>query len=617
MIDPATKAATAALSNIVDDLYNFLKSKAKYTLNKRNVTRKLPTLFSRMQNVRFIKTLWQFDTAVDVELFYCDSHVIPPQTKRGRSRRKKIDKVSDFGKARNILVKGIAGQGKSIFLRHLCIKEFEAGERIPVFIELRRILKNETIVDHISRYLDILDLPIDASLFKVLLQSGKFVFFLDGFDEVQEEHKQHTLNELENLCAYSGNSPFTITTRPNTSIEMSPYFDVFILDDLRGREYETVIKKLASSRSYANTLIKAISANKDEVLPLLSNPLLITLLIISYKSYQRLPEKLSDFYDSIFFVLLRRHDGTKPGFTRPRRCKINDNQYREIFDTLCFEAGKSDKPFFDYRVMCELIEKSIGRMNLIEDADRYLKDIIDVTCLILHEGNEYRFIHKSVQEYYAASFIKNRPENLAKDFYTACMSDYLTSSKWEQELGFLSEIDKYRYSKHYLLPLCRKWLNIDNDNDLVSGCPSTTKELIKHTVGLFIIGLGSRSPDCVYSFQLNTLGQILDEVNYLDFMDLDFCDLLSKIKNKSIFVDKELLKLNYLESKIKVPRTENNEHDFITEITVEQIKDEGYYVNEITSLATRIINDIYSIWREAYSYVNREESFDITADIGF
>ena len=612
MIDPATKAATAAFSNVVDDLYNFLKSKAKYTLNKRNVTRRLPTLFSHMQNVRFVKTLWQFDTAVDVESFYCDSHVMTPQTKGEKGRRRRIDKVSDFGNVGNILVKGIAGQGKSIFLRHLCIKEFESGERIPVFIELRRILKNETIFDHISRYLDILDLPIDTNLFKVLLQSGKFVFFFDGFDEIREEHKQRALNELENLSAYSGTSPFIITTRPNTSIEMSPSFDVFTLADLKGREYKTVINKLAGSRSYANTLIKAISANKAEVLPLLSTPLLITLLIISYKSDQKLPEKLSDFYDSIFFVLLRRHDGTKPGFIRPRRCKINDNQYREIFDTLCFESKKLDKHFFDYRVMYELIKKSIERMNLIEDADCYLRDIIDVTCLVLHEGNEYRFIHKSVQEYYAASFIKNRPDKLSNNFYTVCMSDYFTSAKWDQELSFLSEIDKYRYSKYYLLPLCRKWLNVDNDNDLINGCPSTTKELIKHTVGLFVIGLVSSSSGCVHSFHLHTLGQILDEVNYLDLMDLDLCDLLSRIKEKSISVDKELLKRNCWESKIKASRTENNE----SRITVEQIKDEGYYVNEITSLATRIINAIYSIWRETYLYVDREDSFDITADIG-
>jgi len=193
MVDPITSAfsakfATAALSKVVDDLYDFLKSEAKYTLNKRTVRRKLATLSSRMHNVRFVKTLWQLDTAVDVESFYCNSHVMTPQIKGRRSRRRKVDKVSDFGKVGNILVKGIAGQGKSIFLRHLCIKEFEAGKRIPVFIELRRILKNETVLDHIWRYLDILDLPMDAKLFKALLKSGKFVFLLDAFDEIQEEN---------------------------------------------------------------------------------------------------------------------------------------------------------------------------------------------------------------------------------------------------------------------------------------------------------------------------------------------------------------------------------------------------------------------------------------------
>jgi len=421
------------------------------------------------------------------------------------------------------------------------------------------------------------------------------------------------LNELENLSAYSGNSPFIITTRPNTCIEWSTSFNVFTLDDLRGREHKTVINKLAGSHSYARTLIKAISANEDEVLPLLSTPLLITLLIISYKSYQTLPENLSDFYDSIFSVLLRRHDGTKPGFIRTRRCKINDNQYREIFDTLCFQANKLNRPFFDYRVMYSLIKKSIQRMNLREDAESYLRDIMDVTCLLLNEGNEYRFIHKSVQEYYAASFIASRPDKVSKIFYNACLSNYSISAKWEQELGFLSEIDKYRYSKYYILPLCRKWLNVDNDTDLIDGCPSTTNELIKHTVGFFIIGLDSSAPECFRSFQLNTLGQILSELTYLRFMEFDLCDLLSKIKGKAITVDKELLKRNYFESRIETPRKENKKYTYIT---VQQIKDEGYCVNTITSLATRIINDIYSIWKDSYSYVDREDSFDMTADIG-
>ncbi|MFC1986389.1 hypothetical protein ACFLWC_05295 [Chloroflexota bacterium] len=112
MVEPVTgtmvgTAATKMFLNVIDDLYNFLKSKAGYTISKRKVANKLPTLFSRMQNVRFVKTLWQFETPVDVESFYCASHVNTPRTKGKTIRRLRIDKLADFGKVRNIVVRGM------------------------------------------------------------------------------------------------------------------------------------------------------------------------------------------------------------------------------------------------------------------------------------------------------------------------------------------------------------------------------------------------------------------------------------------------------------------------------------------------------------------------------
>jgi len=468
----AAMALTKIGSNVIDDLYNLLKSKAVQPINKRNVIRKLPTLSSRMHSVRFIKTLWQFETAVDVESFYCSPHIIFPTTKGRKSAiRKRIDTISLFGKKRNILIRGIAGQGKSILLRHLCIKEFELGERIPIFIEFRRIQKNESLFNHISSFLDILDLPIDETLFKILLQSGKFIFFLDGFDEIWEEQQLKILSELEYLSSVSQNSQFIITSRPNISIEMSSCFDVFTLDDLKGDEYKTVIRKLASSRNYANLLIKEISSNEANITELLCNPLMVTLLIILYKSYQVIPDKLTDFYDSLFQVLLSRHDGTKPGFKRERRCLINDKQYREIFDSVCFEAGKIIQYIFDYSTIYGLVGKSTGLLDINVDPDKYLRDIVEVTCLILKEGEEYRFIHNSVQEYFAASFIRNRPDISVRKFYLACLNNYNTYINWMQEIEYLSEIDRYRYIKHYFIPLSMKFLNVNDDIELINGPP--------------------------------------------------------------------------------------------------------------------------------------------------
>lgn len=615
MVLAATTAAVEAagkklLSNVIDDLYTFVKEKAQLNINKRNVARKLPTLISRMQNVRLVKTLWQVDAAVDLESFYCDSHIIFP-IKKDKIRRK-IDKVPDFGLIKNIVIRGIAGQGKSIFLRHLCIKEFEAGQRIPIFIELRRIQQNETLFDHIFRFLDILDLPIEDKLFKILLQSGKFIFFFDAFDEIPETKKQSVLNELEQLATSSENTQLLVTTRPNTAIEMVPIFNVLILDDLKEKEYQTVIIKLTDSKEYANNLIKTIGAHKAHIAELLCNPLLVTLLLISYKSFQKLPEKLSDFYDSIFFILLSRHDGTKPGFIRPRRCAINDNLYREIFDAFCFESKKLTKSYLNYQEIFKLIEISIKRANGNVDADGYLKDIKDVTCLILQEGEEYRFIHKSVQEYYAASFIKNRPEDSTRGFYNKCLIDFSTALKWQQELGFLAEIDQYRYNKYYLIPLCHKWLNVDNNSKLLKAHPKITTELTKYVIGGFILSL-KWDEDHLGGLNLDTLSQILDEMNYLDdFFNLNYYHLCKQIIDGKISIDKKLMRRNYYISKLKrFSKPDPGEFD----IVVEQVIKEGYLIDEFNSISEKIVNHIYRIWKQAYSYVSREDSFNITEEI--
>ncbi len=625
MVDPissslTTLTATKLLGRAVDDLYDFLKDKVSLTIDKKRVQRRIPALADRINSFRMVKTLWQIERPVDVEEFYCTSHVLIPTTvklsqigRQTHKKRMKIDCVSDFGNIGNIVISGIAGQGKSIFLRHLFIREFELGRRIPIFIELRKIEKDESLLDHISRFLDILDLGIDSRLSRILARSGKFIYFLDAYDEVPEIQKQRTLSELEYLAGTSPGSQFIVTTRPDSGIEMSSLFTVVNLDDLINNEYLGVIRKLSADVQFANTLIKSIRGHKATLCDLLCTPLLITLLIIQYNSFQKLPEQMSDFYESIFDVLLRRHDRSKPGFVRQRLCSINDNQYREIFNAFCFETQKIDKSQFSLAEIQNAISKAMQIVNADEDSLNFLKDITNITCLLLHEGDEHRFIHKSVQEYYAASFIKNRPDNLPKNFYHACMSDYFISNKWKQELGFLSEIDKYRYSKYYLLPLCHKYLNVNNDNDLINGCPDITEELIRNTVGFHIVGLKNNINNSFAYYHCNTLEQILDEGNYLELMNLDYTDLFSRIKEKTISVNKELLKGNYSDLVTSHPRTKNDEY---ISITVEQIKKEGYYVDEITSLATRIVNDIYLIWRETYSYIDREDSFNITADIG-
>ena len=85
-----------------------------------NTENKAKKLFVKIDKVRKVKTLWQVDKAVDIKSFFCEPHILY------HGNRYRIDSVADLLVfSRNLLIEGAAGQGKSIFLRHLCAKELE------------------------------------------------------------------------------------------------------------------------------------------------------------------------------------------------------------------------------------------------------------------------------------------------------------------------------------------------------------------------------------------------------------------------------------------------------------------------------------------------------------
>ena len=196
---------------------------------------------------------------------------------------------------------------------------------------------------------------------------------------------------------------------------------------------------------------------------MLSTPLMVTLLVMSYKSYQKLPSNLAEFYDELFQTLLQRHDGTKPGFTRGRSCKLDDAQYRILFEALCIVTKIAGSQSFTYNEFYNYTSKSMENEKLIASPQEYLDDIVKITCLIIRDGQEYRFIHKTVQEYYTSSFIRGRPEAWAERFYFKSLNSTMHIT-WSKELEFLSEIDTFRFRKYLKLPGILNILEITMDD---------------------------------------------------------------------------------------------------------------------------------------------------------
>ena len=86
-----------------------------------------------------------------------------------------------------------------------------------------------------------------------------------------------------------------------------------------------------------------------------------------------------------------------------------------------------------------------------------LSDLSKNLCLILKDGLEYTFIHKSIQEFYYASFVYNQPE-MKIEFYKDCDNGFIANKS--NILNFLESMDTYYFYKYYSIPVFTEFVRI-------------------------------------------------------------------------------------------------------------------------------------------------------------
>ncbi|MCP4552956.1 MAG: hypothetical protein GY834_13155, partial [Bacteroidetes bacterium] len=128
---------------------------------------------------------------------------------------------------------------------------------------------------------------------------------------------------------------------------------------------------------------------------------------------------------------------------------------------------------------------------------------------------------------------RTRSEKVAKKFYEALIPRNHSIFDFNQELTFLSEIDRYRYSKYYKIPKIAQLLKIDA-NKFSSKCPRYTvatmaricddcniefelpidhKFFSKHVTGMFV-------PEILPFLEDRNRGIIVDTIFWGDYTEV-------------------------------------------------------------------------------------------------
>lgn len=399
-----------------------------------------------LRTIEFVPTIFRKEEPDKVSSFYHETKV---KKKREKSHSLLVNSYDDFKSHQAIVVEGIVGQGKSILLRYLHNKELNKGFTLPIFIELKEadsdIPIKELIIDFIHEKLG---LRCNEALFDTLLELGLFSFFFDGFDEVAYKERAKLVQFIGWINTRCSHSRIIVTTRPGNEVQQAQGFEVFYICPLSEEEQIDFVKKLNDNYPEVfqqDFLIKNISSLSPKLRKILGTPLILSLFAMVYRNQVKIPESHSEFYQKLFDTLVSEHDGLKVGFTRPTKSKVRAEELKLIIENIAYslmlEKKSSKEDFIIF------IKQALSDLNIRADSEKVLWDIIKNTCLVQVDNHKYRFIHETIEFYFAASYLKNNADDEdASHFYSSCKENW---SHWFDVLLFLEDIDKIRYSKHF------------------------------------------------------------------------------------------------------------------------------------------------------------------------
>lgn len=314
----------------------------------------------------------------------------------------------------NIMVLGSGGIGKSMLMRHLFVNTQHRGSYIPVLVELRKMSsvdKSDSLLKMIHSCIEEFDVRLDQTQFEYSLRSGKYLLLFDGLDEVKEGIRDKVENLIQELSKKYPRNGFIVSSRREGV-------------DFKELETYTVVKSLPLEKEQGVELINRIGKNGDKVKvfsellseelfekhkDFASNPLLLTMMYITFVDNNIIPEHLTDFYEAAYDALYKRHDANKDGvFERDYKCKkLGEKEFKDLFSYFCFQSYFIQQYEFSKEEICEYIKNGIERLNLkelIENPEMFFNDIKDIVCLIVDEGSKFKFTHRSFQTYFAAYY---------------------------------------------------------------------------------------------------------------------------------------------------------------------------------------------------------------------
>lgn len=428
-----------------------------------------------------IKTLLYRDKPVPLA-----SHYVQANFRIGQDEIEGVNLFDHLVENKNSVIVGTAGSGKSVFMKKLFMTLIDDKKQyIPVLVELRLLTSSpegqETIFDYIFKTISDSNDDFKKEQLEYALKQGKIALLLDGFDEIDYEKKIIYEKEILGLSNRYSESIFLITSRPDGRFSSWHEFYVYKVLPLNQSQAVELISKIDYESTVRDKFISELNDGLFEKhWDFLSNPLLLTMMLLTYEQLAEIPEKIHIFYEQAFDTLYHKHDASKAVYKRKTYCGLPIDDFRKIFSIFCIVTYSDRKFSFSKEEILASIKKAIDVADISNiNHEDFFNDLLESVCVIQKDGDTYIFSHRSFQEYFSAYFLsQSKSIDVAK-----VLDRILLNSLSDSVIKMLYELNKELVEKDWLIPRLKKIIlktkGIDVENNPI--------EYLSHFYDAFVL----------------------------------------------------------------------------------------------------------------------------------
>lgn len=458
--DLASKFMNAIFDEYLSPLISKIANKLKITYNEVKIDLEIPfqayltnshEKYSKIKTIIYgiePKKLYDF---FEIPFLKKGSDIIKPTT------TKILTDLSKF-----LIIEGSGGIGKSTLMKHLFLSELKLKDYIPIFIELKDF-NEEGHLDLeklLLKKLNQFHNTFQEEYLDYALQSGCFLFLLDGYDELYSENQKEFFKKLNDFCDKYPENHYILSSRPYSESEFIEF------------QRFTVLKAVSFTKEQAISLITKIEYPDEELKDkfirdlesglydrhksFASNPLLLNIMLSTYNDYAEIPQKLHLFYYQAFDTMLSKHDATK-SYRRKMLSDLSSDTFKECFAIFCFLTYQKAKTEFTFPEIDEIFKKFPPRIKNVLNIGDFIDDLGNALCVLYREGNRYKFTHRSFQEYFVAYFLNIQTDSKMRDYSFLLIESGKFSTSADSVFPMLEDMSTQRFNNNILIPLLNKF----------------------------------------------------------------------------------------------------------------------------------------------------------------